>query len=273
MTDMSAPNCCGLPLQPQGQTIQRLGTTNSGMFHRILRPVVLLELNRAQVSSVVLFNEIKNKSRICMDKNWEATMAYRLEGRMLEVCTCNAICPCWVGLDPDGGTCEGAIAWHFDKGEIDGTDVSGLTFAVAISIPGNALAGNWRAVAFVDDKANAEQEAAMLAVYTGQKGGPVADLAQLIGEVVDVERAPIKFDVEKGKGTLTIGTAIDAEMEAFEGATGERTTLHDAAFSVIPGAPAYVGRAPNFKASSPALGLDLSLQDKSSVQGSFLFEA
>ena len=200
-------------------------------------------------------------------------MAYRLEGSMLEVCSCAAICPCWVGKDPDGGTCEGVIAWHFEKGEVDGTSVSGLTFAVAVFIPGNALAGNWRAVAFVDEKATPEQEEALLATYTGRKGGPVADLAQLIGEVVGVERAPIAFEVERGKGTLRIGSAVDAEMEAFEGATGERTTLHDAAFSVIRNAPAYVGQAPKFRASHAGLGLDLNLQGHSSVQGQFLFEA
>lgn len=199
-------------------------------------------------------------------------MAYRLEGTMLEVCTCNAICPCWIGQDPDGDTCEGVIAWHFDKGEVNGTDVTGLTFAVAVFIPGNALAGNWRAAAFVDDKATPEQEEALLATYTGKNGGPVAELAQLIGEVVGVERAPITFDIEKGKGRLRIGSSIDAEMEAFEGATGERTTLHDAAFSVIRNAPAYVGRAPRFKASHQALGLNLDIQGHSSVQGPFLFE-
>jgi hypothetical protein len=199
-------------------------------------------------------------------------MAYRLEGTLLEVCSCNAICPCWVGQDPDGGTCEGVMAWHFDKGVVDGTDVSGLTFAVAVFIPGNALAGNWRAVAFIDDKATPEQQEALLATYTGKKGGPVADLAQLIGEVVGVERAPIAFELDRGKGTLKIGTAVDAEMEAFVGATGERTTLSDAAFSVIRNAPAYVGQAPKFKASSPALGLNLDLQGHSSVQGQFLFE-
>ena len=199
-------------------------------------------------------------------------MAYRLEGSLLEVCTCDAICPCWIGQDPDGGTCEGVIAWHFDQGEIDGTPVGGLTFAVAVFIPGNALAGNWRAVAFVDDKATPAQEEAILATYTGKKGGPVADLAQLIGEVVGVERVPIAFELDRGKGTLKIGSAVDARMEAFEGATGERTTLHDAAFSVIRNAPAYVGQAPRFKASSPALGLNLDLQGRSSVQGMFLFE-
>ena len=199
-------------------------------------------------------------------------MGYRLEGTMLEACTCNAICPCWVGQDPDLGTCEGALAWHFDKGEIDGVDVSGLTFAVLLHIPGNALAGKWRIVAFVDDKANAEQEAAILDVYTGKKGGPVADLAQLIGEVVVVERSPITFAVTDGKGQLKIGTSLDTQMEPFDGATGRRTTLHDATFSVIPGAPAYVGKATYLKASHRALNLSLDLKGKSAVQGQFVFE-
>ncbi|MCG6947002.1 MAG: DUF1326 domain-containing protein, partial [Deltaproteobacteria bacterium] len=38
-------------------------------------------------------------------------MAYRLEGKLLEVCTCNVLCPCWVGEDPDGGTCDGTLSW------------------------------------------------------------------------------------------------------------------------------------------------------------------
>ena len=33
-------------------------------------------------------------------------MGYQLQGRLLEVCTCNTLCPCWVGDDPDGGTCD-----------------------------------------------------------------------------------------------------------------------------------------------------------------------
>lgn len=204
-------------------------------------------------------------------------MAYKLEGTMLEACSCDAICPCWVGQDPDGGTCEGTIAWHFDKGQVDGVDVSGLTLAVLVQLPGNALHGNWRAAVFIDDHASEEQEAALLDVYTGKKGGPVADLAQLIGDVVSVERAPITFSIEKGKGQLRIGPPeeahLDAEMSPFEGATGERTTLNDAVFSVIRGAPAYVGTAPKMKASSQALGLDLDLKGKSAIQGQFMFEA
>ena len=200
-------------------------------------------------------------------------MAYQLEGSMLEVCTCNAICPCWIGQDPDGGSCEGSIAWHFDKGNVDGVDVSGLTLAVVVQIPGNVLAGNWRAVVYVDDNASAEQEQALLDVYTGKQGGPVADLVQLIGEVVAVERVPITFDVHECKGQMIIGSAVNAEMEALVGATGETTTLHDAVFSVIKNAPAFVGTASSCDIKSEALGVTLELRGKSSVQGAFLFEA
>jgi hypothetical protein len=200
-------------------------------------------------------------------------MGYQLEGRILEACTCDAICPCWVGEDPDSGTCYGTIAWHFDKGEIDGVDVSDLTFALLLHIPGNALSGDWRVVAYVDDKASEEQEKAILAVYTGEKGGPVADMAQLIGEVVGVERAPITFSVVEGKGQLKIGTSLDAEINPLEGPTGRRTTLHDAALSVIEEAPYYVGKADYLKASNPALGLNLDIHGKSAVQGQFAFEA
>lgn len=200
-------------------------------------------------------------------------MAYELEGRMLEVCTCKSVCPCWVGEDPDGGTCDGVIAWHIDRGTVDGIDVADRTIAVLAHIPGNVLTpGSWRVVAYVDDKASAQQHDALLNVWTGKLGGPVADLAGLIGEVVAVERAPINFSVQKGRGTFTIGSAVEAELTPLQGATGA-TTLNDSAFSSIPGSPAYVGKASKYRANAPALGLNIDLQGHNSVQGSFRFAA
>ena len=37
-------------------------------------------------------------------------MAYHLEGRLLEVCNCRVLCPCWIGEDPDFGTCDTIVA-------------------------------------------------------------------------------------------------------------------------------------------------------------------
>ena len=49
-------------------------------------------------------------------------MAYEIEGRLLEVCTCNVLCPCWVGEDPDFKTCDTVIAWGIEQGTIEGVE-------------------------------------------------------------------------------------------------------------------------------------------------------
>lgn len=202
-------------------------------------------------------------------------MAYALEGQLLEVCTCNILCPCWVGEDPDGGTCDGVLSWHITKGSIDGTDVSGRTFTILTHIPGNILTpGSWRIVAYVDDRATDEQQQALLDVWTGKLGGPMADLAQLVGEVIAVERAPVQFQVE-GKGVagrLAIGRAIAAELEPFTGATGEPSALHDSIFTTIPGSPAYVGKASEYKVDAPQHGFEIDLEGHNAVSGTFRFE-
>lgn len=201
-------------------------------------------------------------------------MTYDIEGRLLEVCTCNILCPCWVGEDPDGGACDSSFAWQIDKGTIEGVDVTGRTVALSVHIPGNVLAGNWRAVVYLDDDTTEEQEKALLKVFTGQLGGAIADLAGLIGEVVAVERAPIDFSVTEGKGTLTIGNVVDAELAPFQGATGTATALHDTAFTTIPGSPAFVGKAQRFRRDASEYGLaDIDIENNNAIQGLFHFSA
>jgi hypothetical protein len=200
-------------------------------------------------------------------------MGYHLEGRLLEVCNCKVLCPCWIGEDPDNGTCDTIIAWRVDQGVIEGTDVSGLTIAAVAHVPGNILQGNWTAAIFVDSTASTAQEQALLKVYTGQAGGPVADLAKLIGTVVSVERADIRFDVQGGKGTLEIGADYYAELEPYLGATGGQTTLSDTVFSTVPGAPVFVGKAPRYRAKNAKIGIDLDLKGHNALQSIFVFDA
>ena len=199
-------------------------------------------------------------------------MAYDLTGALLEVCTCNILCPCWVGEDPDNGDCQSIMAWHFDSGVIDGVDVAGLTFSAVMDIPGNVLAGNWRAMVYLDDKSSPQQEEALLNLYTGKLGGPVADLVKLIGEVVGVERVPITFDLDGVSGSVKIGAAAEAELVAYKGASGKESALYDTVFSTIPGAPAYVGKATTYRANVPALNVDINLTDHNAISGPFHFE-
>lgn len=201
------------------------------------------------------------------------TGRYFLEGRLLEVCDCGVLCPCWIGEDPDNGTCDSALAYHFDRGVIEGVDVSGLTFAVAGHIPGNILQGGFQVVFFIDEQATPEQQDAILKVWSGQLGGLIADYVRLIGEVVAIRRAPITFTIEKGKGTLKIGQSVEVNMTPYRGTTGNVTILSDSIFSTIPGSPAYVSKAGLYKATVPELNWDLHFEGRNAIQGHFRFEA
>jgi hypothetical protein len=209
------------------------------------------------------------------DNGEECAMAYEIEGRLLEVCTCNVLCPCWVGEDPDRGTCDSAFGWRVDKGEVEGVDVGGLTLGLSVHIPGNVLVPkSWKAAVFVDDRATPEQEAALLKVFTGQLGGAIADIAGLIGEVVSVERVPITFTVEEGKGRLVIGDVAEAELEPYVGATGKPTVLADTAFSTIPGSPVYAAKASQFRRDGAPHGLpSVATSGNNALQGHFHFAA
>src|SRR4051794_15267612 len=194
-------------------------------------------------------------------------VAYDLEGPLLEACDCGVLCPCWIGEDPDNGTCQAVVAYHFDRGSIRGVDVSGLTLANVTFLPGNVLAGGWKVLTFIDETASEEQAEAMLNAFTGKLGGPLADLAALVGEVVEVRRAPISHTISEGAGTLKVGDgAVFAHMEPYRGPDGSITTLRNSVFSTVPGSPAYVGKASSYSVDIPEHGLTWKFEGRNAIQ-------
>src|SRR5215218_10919277 len=134
-------------------------------------------------------------------------MGYQVEGRLLELCSCGAHCPCQPTGEPDAGECTAVNAWHVERGTINGTDVAGLTLVALSHVHGHVLQGR-SVVYYVDDTATDQQQAALLSAWTGQEGGPLAEVAGLTGEVNGVERAPMTFAIAQGKGHLQVGQAL-----------------------------------------------------------------
>jgi hypothetical protein len=199
----------------------------------------------------------------------EVGTVYDLEGTLLEACSCSTPCPCWIGEDPDGGECQAFVSYHFDRGAIGDVDVSGLDLVNVAFIPGNVLAGNWKIVSYVDDRATDEQFRAIGDAYFGKLGGPLADLAQLIGEVLDVRRARISHEVRDGEGTLKIDGVIDADMAPYRGADGSVTTLQNTIFSTVPGSPAYVAKASKHDVNLPEFGMVWSFEGRNAIQSEY----
>jgi hypothetical protein len=198
---------------------------------------------------------------------------YVLDGTLLEACSCGGPCPCWVGDDPDGGRCDSVNAYHIDRGQVGGVDVSNLSFVQVNQIPGNVLAGNWRAVFYIEDKATPEQREAILNVFSGKLGGAFAGVASLVGERVAVHFVPIDHRVEGGKGTLRVGEVVEAEMAPYTDAGGRPTTIQDTVFSTIPVSPAYLAKASHHRVNIPEYGMIWEFSGRNAIQGDFHFEA
>lgn len=199
-------------------------------------------------------------------------MPYHLEGRLLELCTCGAQCPCQPSGQRDSGDCDAVNAWHIDRGAIDGTDVAGLTLVALSRIHGHVLEGR-PVVFYVDDRASALQEEVLLNVWTGKLGGPLADLAQLMGEVAGVERIPITFEVREGKGWLSVGQVVDARLaEQSHGGTGHGGIPHNDVCTTVAGSETFVAEAATYRVDSPTYGFALDLQNYEVLQGRFRFE-
>lgn len=142
-------------------------------------------------------------------------MAWTLEGTYFESCSCDVICPCTasMSLGATHDRCKVTLVFHVTEGEVDGTDVGGLTVAAVCDTPKVMTDGNWRLGVFIDDKASDEQAEKLGAVFGGQLGGPMEALGPLIGENLGVERAPIEVREDGLRHSVRIGDAVDFEVE------------------------------------------------------------
>jgi hypothetical protein len=201
-----------------------------------------------------------------------AEAVYTLEGTLLEVCSCNVLCPCWIGEDPDGGECYSVVAFPIDSGQITGVDVSGRSAVLVNRIPGNVLAGNWEVVLLVDDQATSEQRDALVAALGGQLGGPLADLAGLYGTVKAVQSVPISHQVHGGTGTLRIPGLVEAELVPYRGPDGSVTTLRESIFSTVPGSPAWVSKATRNRVHLPQYGMRWEYEGSNAIQADWKME-
>ena len=178
-------------------------------------------------------------------------MAWRMSGTYVANCNCQLLCPCPVDGPPTGpdGQCRGLAVFQVREGNLDGTDLSGTTFAFANLFPSNLTSGNWKFGIIVDESASDDQAQALERILHGEAGGPFADFAPLFGEWLGMERARVEFS----DGETPSGTVGDASMsfEPLDGPAGGHTTVKNAMFGFAP--EFRVGRGPG---SSNWFGLD-----------------
>ena len=128
-------------------------------------------------------------------------MPWHVSGSYFEACNCDAICPCRrqggqkLTTGSTYGTCDFALSWRILKGHSDALDLAGFDVVLAGSYSDAEPGKPWRVAAYVDERANEAQQAALAAIFTGRvEGTSRSNFAKSIAEVYVVRPARIELD-------------------------------------------------------------------------------
>ena len=158
-------------------------------------------------------------------------MAWNVKGRSVELCSCNMLCPCWLGPEgiPDKGWCSGAFAFDVEEGASDGVALNGSKVVLAAEWPGNFFGGNGTAKLYIDEGASPEQRRELEGIFAGKKGG---HLEGLFGAVVTkwLPAQAAKVEIAWGdKPTIKVGDVGQVMLDPVKDAAGHMTNVAGAA--------------------------------------------
>ena len=196
-----------------------------------------------------------------------------MEGEFFENCSCDAVCPCtWSNMarPATNEDCRFALAFQVERGEIEGTDVSGRTFVLVAQTPRMMPDGNWKLGVIIDDGASADQVAALGRVLGGELGGPPAAVGPLLGEFLGIEQLPITITNDGRRHHVQAGPAIDFSGERVVTEDGEAVTLTN--IVVHPAGPT-LGIAPVSRVDNDAFGIAWSGEGRSGFANRFAWAA
>ena len=145
-------------------------------------------------------------------------MTWSLEGTYFENCSCDTICPCtWSGLTVRAthDRCKAMLAFNIERGDIEGVDVGGLSFAMVIDTPPVMSDGGWKLGVVLDAAATEQQTGALGRVLGGELGGPPAMLGPLIGEMAGIEQVAVDWQQSDGTFSVRFGDLIDVEVKTY----------------------------------------------------------
>ena len=141
-------------------------------------------------------------------------------GQYYETCSCDFVCPCIPGqlaVTPTRESCTFVLAFQMERGQYGSVSLDGLGFIVLGLTPGPMGNGNWSVGVIADDRASTEQREAITAIASGSGGGPMAALSPLVGKFLGVESAPIRFERNGAKWSVTAASLVDMAAQAAMG--------------------------------------------------------
>lgn len=144
---------------------------------------------------------------------------WQLTGDYFENCNCDVVCPCLASpaapltSRPSRGACDVALVFHIDQGSYGGVALDGLSVVLAAHAPGPMADGNWAVAAYIDERADDRQTAALGAIFTGAEGGPMAAFAPLVGTQLGLKKVPISYTLRGTSRSVEIPGIMQMAVE------------------------------------------------------------
>jgi hypothetical protein len=144
---------------------------------------------------------------------------WRLSGDYFENCNCDVVCPCLVSsaapltAKPTQGECHVALAFHIDSGDFDQVKLDGLNVVLVASTPGAMANGNWTLGAYIDERADDAQVAALGAIFGGAVGGPMAAFAPMVGTQLGPQKVRITYAINGKSRSVEIPGIMNMGVE------------------------------------------------------------
>ena len=143
-------------------------------------------------------------------------ISWQIRGDYFETCNCDFLCPCVpsnLADAPTNGYCDVAMVFHIDQGKYNNMQLDDLNFVIVAHTPDIMGKGNWSVGLITDDRATPEQQQALIAIASGQAGGPAATLAPLLGNFMGAEAHTIHFHKDGLKRSVSIPTVLEQSCE------------------------------------------------------------
>jgi hypothetical protein len=154
-----------------------------------------------------------------------AKTPWAVRGELALNCNCTVFCPCVVSLGkhaPTEGYCQAWSGIRIDEGHYGDADLSGLNVGLLLEIPGLMARGNWKAAAFIDDRATQAAYLGLIEIFSGRARGTTGLFKILVSEFLGAERAPVTYETEGKTRRIAVGKKIQGEIVPVRGKDPDR---------------------------------------------------
>jgi hypothetical protein len=145
---------------------------------------------------------------------------WSIKGELILNCNCTVFCPCVVSLGkhpPTEGYCQAWVGVRIDAGHYDGENLSGLNIGLIMDIPGNMGRGNWKAAAYIDERASEKAYDGLVNIFSGKARGTTGLFAIMVSEFLGAERSPVSYETEGKTRRLIVGKKINGAVTPISG--------------------------------------------------------